>query len=341
MVRIGILGIGFMGTTHFIAFKRLPGARVTAICTRDEKKLSGDWRHIKGNFGEGGGIQDLSDVKKYRHIDEILQDPDIDLIDICLPTGMHYAVTMKALAAGKDVLVEKPIALKLDQADDMVAAAKKAGRRLMVAQVLRYFPEFVFLKQAIDDGRYGRFLALHLKRVISKPMWGAGNWFEQYEETGAAGIDLHIHDSDFVQYLFGMPDRVHSSGITSPNGYVLYLHTQYGYDGKDFVVTAQSGSIGTSGLQFEHGYDAYFERGTLWYNSLSGHPVTLYKPDGTKEAPGIGFPEAFTAQLGYVVDCLNRGVEPTVLSGISGRNSLAICLKEAESVRTGQTVRLA
>ena len=208
----------------------------------------------------------------------------------------------------------------------------------MVAHVLRYLPEFAFVKQAVTDGRYGRFLGMHLKRVISKPLWGDGNWFENFSQTGAAGIDLHIHDTDFVQYLFGVPDRVHSSGLLSPNKYVLYLHTQYGYDGQEMTVTAQSGSIGAAGLKFEHGFDVYFEQGSLWYNSLSGLPVTLYTQDGSKETPAISAPDAFVGQLGYVVDCLNRGVEPTNLSGESARNSLNICLKEAESVRTGETV---
>jgi predicted dehydrogenase len=338
MIRVGILGIGFMGTTHFMAVKNLPNARVAALCTRDEKKLSGDWRHIQGNFGSGGGMQDLSGIKTYREIDGILNDPDVDLIDICLPTAMHCDVAMRALEAGKHVLVEKPIALNLEDADRMIEKAKAAGKRLMVAQVLRFFPEFAFVKRVIEDGRYGRFLGLHLKRVISKPLWGSGDWFGQYEQTGAAGIDLHIHDSDFVQYLFGMPDQVYASGLLSPNGYVLYLSTHYGFDGQDITVTAQCGSIGSA--KFEHGYDAYFEDGALWFNSLSGLPVTLYTRDGGKETPEIPGPEAFPAQLGYAVDCLEKGVEPAILSGASGRNSLLICLKEAESVRTGQTVKV-
>ncbi|MBM3265765.1 MAG: Gfo/Idh/MocA family oxidoreductase, partial [candidate division Zixibacteria bacterium] len=116
MIRIGILGIGFMGTTHFKAIKNLPNASVEAIFTRDEKKLGGDWRNIQGNFGSGGGMQDLTGIRTYREIDAILRDPDIDLIDICLPTAMHYDIVMQALDAGKHVLVEKPIALKLEHA---------------------------------------------------------------------------------------------------------------------------------------------------------------------------------------------------------------------------------
>lgn len=207
----------------------------------------------------------------------------------------------------------------------------------MVAHVLKFFPEFAFLKQAIDDGRYGRLLGLHLKRVISKPLWGEDNWFGDYERTGAAGIDLHIHDTDYLRYLFGMPDSVHADGMTSPNGYVLYLNTQYGYDDRDITVSAQCGAI--SSAAFEHGYDAYFEEGTLWYNVLSGRPVTLYTPDGGSSEPEIDFPEAFEAQLGYAVTALEKGAEPDLVSASAGRDALRICHGEAQSVKTGETVR--
>ena len=174
------------------------------------------------------------------------QGVDIDLVDVCLPTALHHDVVLRALDAGKHVLVEKPIALGLDEADRMIARAGEAGRTLMVAHVLKFFPEFAFLKQAIDDGRYGRLLGLHLKRVISKPLWGEDNWFGDYERTGAAGIDLHIHDTDYLRYLFGMPDSVHADGMTSPNGYVLYLNTQYGYDSRDVTVSSQCGAISSA-----------------------------------------------------------------------------------------------
>ncbi len=339
MIRIGILGIGFMGTTHFAAIRNLPNAEVGAICTRDERKLTGDWRHIQGNFGGGGGIQDLAGIRTCTRIDEVLDDPDIDLVDVCLPTVLHHDIVQRALDAGKDVIVEKPIALRLDEADRMIRKAGEAGRTLMVAHVLKFFPEFAFLAQAIEDGRYGRLLGLHLKRVISKPLWGEGNWFDDYERTGAAGIDLHIHDTDFLRHLFGMPDSVHSAGMTSPNGYALYLNTQYGYADRDIMVSAQCGAI--SSAAFEHGYDAYFEEGTLWYNVLSDKPVTLYTPDGGNTEPEVDFPEAFEAQLGYAVDALEQRTEPALLSASAARDALRICHGETESAKTGKTVRFA
>src|SRR5437868_5767338 len=104
MVSIGIVGVGFMGMIHYLAARKLKGARVTAICSRDPKKLAGDWRGIRGNFGPPGEKMDLSKVKKYDHLDALLDDPEIDLVDICYPTHLHAPTAMAALKAGKHVL---------------------------------------------------------------------------------------------------------------------------------------------------------------------------------------------------------------------------------------------
>src|SRR5690606_5921989 len=116
------------------------GAKVTAIFTRDEKKLRGDWRGVKGNFGGAGGMHKLSGIDRHRKIGELLNNPNVDLVDICLPTHMHREVAVAAFHAGKDVLVEKPLALALPDADVMIRAAKTAKKQLMVAHVLRFFP---------------------------------------------------------------------------------------------------------------------------------------------------------------------------------------------------------
>src|SRR4051794_16828350 len=124
MVRIGIVGIGFMGMIHYVAARRLEGPRVMAICSRDPKKLAGDWRDIRGNFGLRGEMMDLSGHKRYASLDEMLADPEIDLVDVCNPTHLHPETAIKALNAGKHVLVEKAIALSTGDADAMVAAAR-------------------------------------------------------------------------------------------------------------------------------------------------------------------------------------------------------------------------
>ena len=152
MIRIGIVGVGFMGMIHYLAARKLKGARVEAICSRDEKKLAGDWTSIQGNFGPRGEQMDLSGLRKYRELKDLLADPNIDLIDICNPTHLHPETAIKALQAGKHVLVEKAIALDAKDADAMLAAAKKANRLLMVAHVLPFFPEFAYAAHGIRSG---------------------------------------------------------------------------------------------------------------------------------------------------------------------------------------------
>ena len=130
MVRIGIVGIGFMGRIHYLAAQRLQGAKVAAVCSRDPAKLAGDWSNTRGNFGPEPGKVDLSGVKTYAAFADMLADPEVDLIDVCTVTDQHTPLALQALAAGKHVLVEKAIALSPTDADAMVAAAKNAGKLL-------------------------------------------------------------------------------------------------------------------------------------------------------------------------------------------------------------------
>jgi predicted dehydrogenase len=149
MTNIGIIGLGFMGYTHFEGARSLQDARVAAFATRDPKKREGDWTGIQGNFGPPGGQVDVSDLKAYSDYKELLADPDIDLVDVCLPTDKHFDVVLESLQAGKATLVEKPIAVELSQAEQMVRVAADAGVPLLVAHVLPFFPEFAFAAQAV------------------------------------------------------------------------------------------------------------------------------------------------------------------------------------------------
>lgn len=331
MVRIGIIGIGFMGVTHFKAAQRVRRGKVVAICTRNPRKLAGDWRGVKGNFGGSGGVQDLSGVRKYSEIDDLLEDEGIDLVDICLPTPLHRRATLDAFAAGKHVLLEKPIETTLKAADKMLAAAKRASRQFMVAQVLRFFPEFRYLKTLLRSGDQGKLKALQLKRIISVPTWGS--WGESAKKTGGMAIDLHIHDTDFVNFLFGAPRAVTSAGLVEARDkQVSYISTNYHFDRNDIAVSAYSGAVATKGQPFEHGYDAYFERATLTYNSVHCPKLTLVNAKGEKRSPKLDRTEPFEAEIQEAVNVVTSGKPSTIISAQSARESLAICLAEVRSV---------
>lgn len=334
MVSIGIAGMGFMGVTHFRAIEKLRGAKVVAICTRDQKKLHGDWRKVQGNFGGSGGVQDVSKLARYADLEDLLADPRVDLVDLCLPTFMHVEWSVKTLAAGKHLLLEKPIAVDLPGADRILAAARKNKRLFMVAQVLRYFPEFRLVKELVAKGTYGPVLAAHFKRIIARPAWWDA---EDLKHTGGPAIDLHIHDTDFIQYLFGMPKAVTSSGYVGKGGVVEHLHTHYQFPGK--AITAEGGWLSQQGCPFEHGYDLYFEKATLKYNSSWGPPLLLTS-EGKKKYPKLPGKDGFVGELAEAVNAVQAGKESAVLGGQSARNSLLLCLREIQSIRSGKKVKV-
>lgn len=348
MIRIGIVGIGFMGMTHFEGARKLKGARVSAIATRDPKKLAGDWTGIQGNFGPRGGKVDLSKVKKFADYQTLLADPDIDLVDICLPNDQHEQAVLDALSAGKHTIVEKAIALDLKAAERMVAAAAKAKRLLMVAHVLPFFPEFRFAAECIQSGKYGKLRSAHFRRVISKPDWSQD--MADIRKTGGPGIDLHIHDNHFIGLTCGVPKAVFSRGILE-HGFMQYASTQYLYDDPEKVVSCITGGISAPGLAFAHGYEINLERATLLYeyNTLGGQPVlnrplTLLTADGKVSHPklkgGTEWCAAFTAELQAAADGVAAGKAPELLAGTLARDALKLCYLEAKSIASGKPVKV-
>ncbi len=347
MVRIGIIGIGFMGYTHFEGARGLEGAAVTAIATRDAKKLAGDWTSIQGNFGPPGGHVDTSGLKKYAHYRDLIADPDVDLVDVCLPTDRHFEVVMECLMAGKPVLVEKPISVSLEEAEQMVQASRRLGVPLYVAHVLPFFPEFRYASESIQDGRFGALLAANFRRVICRPEWSGD--MSDFRKLGGWGIDLHIHDNHFIAHACGRPSAVFSRGLLQ-EGFVNHVHSSYIYsDGR--AVTCVSGGIAAKGLQFAHGFELYFENATLLFDAgtLAGNwvvsrPLSLLQNDGTLSHPelsgGSSWCGAFTDELQLAADAL-RGRRPAgPLSAETALAALQLCWSEARSIAAGAAVAL-
>lgn len=352
MVRIGIIGIGFMGFTHFEGAKKLKGAKVTAIATRSKKKLAGDWTSIEGNFGPRGGHVDTSKLKTYADYHDLLADPDIDLVDICLPTEYHEEVAIAALKAGKPTLVEKPIAVDMDAANRMVQTAMKAKKLLMVAQVLPFFPEFAFVREAVQTQKFGKLLAAHFRRVITPPKWSSD--MSDFRRLGGWGVDLHIHDNHFIAATCGVPQQVFSQGLLQAD-LVNHVHTQYLYQNGGPTVSCVSGGIAAKGLEFSHGFELFFERATVQFDAgtygtgkkkawVVNRPLTVISDDGKVTEPklkgGAEWCAAFTAELQMAVDAVNSGEEPALLSGQMARDALKMCYAEAKSIATGKPAKI-
>jgi len=299
-------------------------------------------------FGPRAGHVDVSELKTYNDYKELLADPDVDLVDICLPPELHEKVALEAIAAGKAVLVEKPISVQLDAANRMVEAAQKAKVPLMVAQVLPFFPEFRFAADCVRTGKYGKLLAGHFRRVICQPDWSAD--MSDYRNLGGWGIDLHIHDNHFISLICGVPDAVYARGSLQ-DGFVNHLHSQYIYEDSDLAVSAVSGGIAGKGLQFAHGYELFFENATIAFSAgtLGGEwvvdrPLTVFNQEGKLEHPELDAGEewcaAFTLELEAAVEGVKTGKPPHLLSGTLARDALKLCYAEAESIAVGEIVSL-
>jgi predicted dehydrogenase len=328
-----------MGMIHYLAARSLHGAAVAAICSRDRKKLAGDWTGIRGNFGPAGTQMDLGDIRRYDDFAQMLADPAIDLVDICTPTDQHARMAIAGLKAGKHVLVEKAIALTTDDADAMVAAARRAGKLLMVAHVLPFIAEFGFAADAVRGGQYGKLLGGHLKRVISRPDWSAD--IGDAAKTGGPAVDLHIHDTHFVGLIAGVPKQVYSTGVVAADGKTVeYLTTQYLYGHGGPALSCSSGAVAMSGRPFVHGYEIYLEKATLAFDS-GGTPLTVFTPDGKATRPDLGGGDpvaSFTVEIQTAVDGVASGKEPDLLRGQLARDALVLCHRECQSVLSGQPV---
>ena len=346
MIRVGIAGIGFMGMTHYLAYQKIRGVKVAALCEQDAKRLAGDWRSIKGNFGPAGEVMDLSGVARYANLDEMIADPTLDLIDCCLPPAAHAAVTIAALQAGKHVFCEKPIALRPADAARMVDAAEKAGKLLMIGHVLPFFPEYKFAYEAISGGKYGRLLGGHFKRVISDPAWLPD--FYNPAKVGGPMLDLHVHDAHFIRLVFGMPKAVHSVG-TMRGEVAERFSTQFLYDPPK-MVTAASGVIDQQGRPFTHAYEIYLEKATLFFDYMAlptvgdaAVPVTVLLDNGKVLRPklsGGGPTDAFFAELSEVVRAVRTNTPSLLLAGDLARDAVVLCQKQTESVVKGRAAKV-
>jgi len=347
MINVGIVGVGFMGMIHYLSYQKVRGTKVTALSEIDKRRLAGDWRSIKGNFGPAGTMMDLSGVDKYPVLDDLLADPKIDLVDICLPPALHADAAIKALRAGKHVFCEKPMALTAADTRRMVAAANKAGKVLLIGHVLPLFPEYAFAYKTATSGKYGRLLGGHFKRVISDPLWLPD--FYQPDRIGGPMLDLHVHDAHFIRLLFGMPTAVTSQGRMRGE-VVEYFNTQFQFEDPSLVVSAASGVINQQGRPFTHGFEIQFERATLLYDFavIDDKPELLMpcsvltdKGKVVRAKLGSGDPvDAFEAEIKEVGKSIRKNQQSPILSGDLARDAIVICHKQTESVEKGRRVRI-
>ena len=338
-INIGIVGLGFMAAMHIRAYRQVEGVTIGAICDLDPERLKGDFTNVLGNIDSGDPVKlDMSQVKAYQDFNELLDDESIDVIDICTPTRTHLRMAKPALASGKHVICEKPLARTVAEAREIAEAATQAKGHFMVAMCLRFWPQWAWVKEAVDSGRYGKVQAAHFQRIAEPPAWGQAIYFDG-ATSGGALFDLHVHDTDFVQHVFGRPKSVYSTGFTKVSGAIDHVLTQYELD-CGAKVSAEGSWAMTPGWGFNMSYRVIFERATADYDiGREDEPLRLFEEGKEKQVIECEGTDGYAGELAHFIDSIRSDQVPSV-SAVDGLSTVEICAAEEESAQTGQSVKL-
>ena len=322
MLKVGLIGCGFMGAMHANCYKNIAGVELVAFA--DLRKEKAEELAVGTNAVIYGDGKDL------------IANADVDVIDICLPTFLHAEYAMAAMDKVKYVFVEKPVALTVEEGKAIMEKSKATGSQVQVGQVIRFWDEYVELKKIVESGVYGKVVNANFRRLSPRPEWGWNNWLLDSKLSGGAGQDLHIHDVDYVLSLFGEPDKFYS--VKNVNGeYNSYVNTVMQY--ADFVV----GVEGTWDLPGSYPFTATFR--VVFENAVvenAGGKFMLYTKDGAseikiekKELAGEAYKGGNVSDLGgyynelvYFCEKAKKGETIEKATLCDGVSSLEFLLKE-------------
>ena len=338
MLRIGIVGWGFMGKMHFRCYKSDTNVEVTAICDVDAKQLQ-NASGVTGNISGAEDDLDLSNIALYSDLSKMLAEEKIDALSIASPTFLHASQTIEALNAGVHVFCEKPMALNSGDCREMSEVAKQSGKTLQIGHCIRFWPEYVQAKEIIDSQKYGKVLAATFQRLSLTPTWSWDNCFLDGKRSGGAMLDLHIHDTDYVQYVFGMPKEVFSRGIIGPSGEFDHTVTQYFY-GNDCIITAEGGWIMAPGFGFEMSFKIMLEKVTLVYSSAQEPTFRIFPIDGETIIPEIPTGDGYSFEIQHFIDTLSGKAVPSIITPEQSGDSVKIIEAEKESIRNNDKISL-
>lgn len=295
MLKIGIVGCGGISGAHVPGWKKLPDCEIVAVC---------DVRQEMMDKYEG--------PRQYLDFDEMLEKEELDIIDICLPTYLHADFAVKAMEKGINVLCEKPISLKREDVERVYSCAEKNNVKFMVAQVLRFWPEYEKVKEIYDNRTYGKLLSGYMKRLGNCPGWSWDNWMRDEKRSGYVSFDLHIHDLDYMVYTFGKPTK--SICHRSKHDAQDYLAATYEFDG--FFITAESSWYGAphpfkSGFrfEFENAVVVNDDNGMVVYEN-NGNITNLTKSDGASGTMELPQSDAYANEIEYFKNCVVNGTQP-------------------------------
>ncbi len=345
-VRIGLIGLGFMGSTHFRIHQSNPLAEVVAVADINPERRKGNISDVWGNIGDADNSQplDFSNVETYADGLEMIQKADIDMVDICIPTPWHKEMILAALAADKHVFCEKPICRNLEQLEEIIAAVKKSPRYFNVGMCIRAWPEYRHAKELYDSGALGKLKCANFRRISPTTDGGGSwkNWFTFYEYCGGALLDMHLHDTDLVRYVFGKPKAVSAFGAKALRSDRSVDHVIARYDfGDGILISAEGGWGAAKTIPFEMSFLIICEKATL---QLDNNGYKIHWENGKVETPKLDnakLPTGWHQELYYFVKCIKDRVKPDKYQNIDElSDSFRMVMAEEQSIELNQAIEI-
>ena len=328
-MKVGIAGVGFMGTTHAAGWAATE-AELMGFCAETTE--------------EAAGLAQDYRVQVYSDYAALLND--VDVIDICTPTHLHYEMVLQAAAAGKHIICEKPLARTVAQAQEMIRVCRAAGVKLFVAHVVRFFPEYALAKAQVDDGKIGKPGVVRLTRASYRPKKSIGNWFLDFEKSGGMMLDLMIHDFDYARWIGGEVESVFAKNVTAAHPEAV---TEYGIAILKHTNGTLSHIVGGWAYPpptFRTAFEIAGDRGLIEWSSDNTAPISLLLRKDNADTPDVGLPGSPVAESPYTTQIkeFHRALTTDRAARVSAADGLAsvqIALAAIASAQSGQPIEIA
>jgi predicted dehydrogenase len=328
-MKVGIVGAGFMGTTHAEAWSQTDAVIAGLLADPIE---------------EAKPLADQYAAKVYPDLTTMLGD--VDIVDICTPTHLHYQMVLQAAEAGKDIICEKPLGRTVTQARQMVSTCRQAGVQLLVAHVVRFFPEYASTKAAVDQGQIGRVGVVRLSRGSYRPKKPVGNWFLDESKSGGILMDLMIHDFDYARWIAGEVESVFAKKVTTANPEAPVEYALAVIKHKNGALSHIAGAWAYPPPTFKTRIEIAGDAGLIEFDSEDTAPIQnrLLKLDD-ENAPDVAVPSSpvsespYTTQIMEFYAVLQNKVKPRVTAE-DGLAAVEIAIAAIQSAESGKAVNL-
>lgn len=322
--------MGYIGRIHLEAARKVPGAQVLAVATQ-----------------EAADIRDtFPGLQVYPSYQELFLDERLHAVIICLPTHLHEVATVQAAGRGLHILCEKAMALDATSAQRMLEAARVRGRILMVAHILRFWPQYVRIQEMIEAGDVGSVRSVTAWRLGKYPPWS--NWFRDPAKSGGCLLDLQIHDVDFIYWILGRPQSVYTVGIQAPTKSWDHVHSTLTYPQAQACI--ESSFMMPESMPFTTGIRVLGSQGALEYTFCVGaniqerehasHIFRWYKSSGTVSDLSIPGVDMFAAQLRYFVSRVADRQPPRLCPPEETCQVMQVMTASRQSAESGRVVTL-